>query len=59
MAENLKVVIDRYIMESNSLDHLPERYFELFDLANHVSNKIKDQLNENTPSDIRYVVKKD
>ena len=58
MAENLKMVIDKYIMESNSLD-LPERYFELFDLANHVSNKIKDQLSEKTPSDISNLVKKD
>ena len=39
MAENLKVVIDKYIMEhEKSSEELSDRYFELFDLANHISN---------------------
>ena len=53
------MVIDQLIMDSQSICELPERYFELFDLANHISNMIKAQLSESTPTDILNVIKKD
>ena len=59
MAENLKMVIDQQIMDSQSINELPERFFELFDLANHVSKMIKAQLSESTPTDILKVINKD
>ena len=39
MAENLKVIIDDYIMNSKPNEEIPDSMFELFDLANHVSDK--------------------
>tara|TARA_B110000285_G_C14922684_1_gene513373 strand:- start:489 stop:818 length:330 start_codon:yes stop_codon:yes gene_type:complete len=38
MAENLKKVIDEYIMKSEPGEKIPDKMFELFELANHVTN---------------------
>lgn len=38
MADNLKLIIDDYIMNSKPNEQIPEKMFELFDLANHVSD---------------------
>lgn len=38
MADNLKLIIDDYIMNSKPNEQIPDKMFELFDLANHVSD---------------------
>ena len=38
MAENLKQLIDKFIMDSKPEEKIPDKMYELFDLANHISN---------------------
>lgn len=38
MAENLKQLIDKFIMDSKPEEKIPDKMYELFDLANHISS---------------------
>lgn len=61
MAENLKVIIDGYIMNSKPNEEIPDSIFHLFDLANHVSDTscfVPKKL-ETTIVDMKRIVKID
>lgn len=59
MAENLKVIIDDYIMRSKPGEQIPDQMFELFDLANHVSNFDSLQQRKKDIYDLKWIVKMD
>ena len=57
MADNLKLIIDDYIMNSEPNEQIPDKMFELFDLANHVSDP--KTYKKHSVIDLKRIVKMD
>ena len=56
MAENLKQLIDKFIMDSKPEDKIPDKMYELFDLANHISNTTRVVQREQGVIDLKNIV---
>ena len=56
MAENLKRLIDKFIMDSKPEDKIPDKMYELFDLANHISNTTRVVQREQGVIDLKNIV---
>lgn len=59
MAENLKVVIDDFVMKSKKGEEIPDEMFELFDLANHISKYQSSGKQHKNVADLKQIVKMD
>ena len=56
MAENLKQLIDKFIMDSKPEEKIPDKMYELFDLANHISNTTRVVQREQGVIDLKNIV---
>ena len=59
MSENLKVVIDDFVMNSKKGEDIPDEMFELFDLANHISKYQSSDTQYKSVVDLKQIVKMD